>query len=340
MRRFLQIVIAGAALLGGLMPLPCGAAPLAITPFYTFNQSPVVQIFGLPPAENAEVLPAGHWSTLLGVDVASNFAHDATTHEQILLDGESCRVTAALRYGVGDRVEAGLDIPWVAHGGGIFDRFIEGWHDFFGLPQGGRKQAPRNRLLYTYSVDGEERLRLDDSNFGLGDIRLTGGLQLYRSGTPSARALALRASIKLPTGSSAKLHGSGSTDFALWLTGSDDFRFPGRWGHLTLFGAAGAMAMTAGDVLRDQQRNLTGFATLGFGWSPRDWIAFKSQLSGHTPFYGGSELRELSGNSLLLLIGGTLAFSDQTTLDIGVSEDIIVDTSPDVTLHLSLSHRF
>jgi hypothetical protein len=36
------------------------------------------------------------------------------------------------------------------------------------------------------------------------------------------------------------------------------------------------------------------------------------------------------------LIGGTLSLSKQTTLDIGVSEDLIVNTSPDVSFHFDL----
>lgn len=326
----------------GILPLserPLSAAE--ITPFYTQNQSPLVQIFGLPAAGSAIVLPPGHGAGMLVLDVANNFAHSSNglTGEAILLDGESYRTTLAFRYGIGKGVEGGIDIPLVGQGGGFLDGFIEGWHDFFALPQGGRKEAPRNRLLYDYSKNGQERLRIDDSSFGVGDLRLSGGFQLYDDGKKNLRALALRASLKLPTGESARLHGSGSTDFALWLTGSDDYGLPSG-GHLGLFGAVGGMGMSDGDVLKGQQRNVVGFGTLGIGWSPAEVIAFKTQLSGHTPFYRGSDLRELTGSALQLLIGGTIAFSERTALDIGVSEDVAVNTSPDVAFHLALSRRF
>ena len=74
--------------------------------------------------------------------------------------------------------------------------------------------------------------------------------------------------------------------------------------------------------------------------APADWIAFKLQLSGHTAFYGDSDLSPVSGNSLLLIVGGTLGFSPRTSLDIGVSEDLSVDAAPDVALHLALRHCF
>lgn len=335
---FLPLAVACCLFCGILVP---GIARCAdITPFHTFNQSPLVQIFGLPAAEPAVLQPAGRSRSLLALDIANSFARDTTPRDEILIDGESYRITLALRHGITEKFEAGIDIPWVGHGAGVFDSFIEGWHDFFGLPRGGRKEAPRNRLLYAYDRYGQEQLRLDNSTFGMGDIRLTGGLQLYHDRQPNPRAVALRTSIKLPTGSSSRLHGSGSTDVALWVTASDDYPLPDAWGHLALFGSAGGMVMTNGDVLPDQQRNLAGFGSLGVGWSPAEWIALKTQISGNTPFYRDSDLPELDNPSFLLTIGGTLAFSSDTALDIGVSEDLAVSTAPDVALHLGLSHRF
>jgi hypothetical protein len=325
-------------LLGFVAPVP--AAPLAITPFYTVNQSPMAQIFGLPAAESATIQAPGHLWSLLAFDMANNYANYTQGREQIVLDGESYRTTLALRYGVLDELELGVDLPFTGYDGGVLDGAIEAWHGFFGLPQGGRLQAPNNRLLFSYSRDNQERLRLDRSNFGLGDLRLGAGWQMYHDHAAQPRALALRASLKLPTGASSKLRGSGSTDFALWLTGSDDYLLPGSWGHLTLFGAGGALALTNGRVLEEQQNNLVGFGTLGLGWAPAQWIALKTQLALHSPFFTQSELSELGKPTVQLVFGGTLALASRTALDIGVSEDVSVGTSPDFAIHLGLSHQF
>jgi hypothetical protein len=322
-----------------LLLLPLKAHCVEITPFYTQNQSPLAQIFGLPAAGDAKVLPKGKFSALLAADVASNFAGDTAFREDILLDGENYRFTLALRYGITDRFEGGIDIPYAGQGGGFLDNFIIGWHNFFGMEQGGRDAAPHNRLLYTYTKDGRNRLLVNDSDFAIGDIRLFGGMQLYSDGRENPRTVALRASIKTPTGNSHKLHGSGGADFALWLTASDDYHLPAWLGHFTIFGAAGGMGMTKGDVLADQQRNAAAFGTFGFGWGPARWIALKTQVSGHTPFYR-SELRELGRDALQMIIGGTLAFSPRTSLDFGVSEDILVRTSPDVAFHMALKRLF
>lgn len=327
----------GLALWLGTAFYPHALHAVEITPFCTQNQSPLVQIYGLPSIGEASLLPTGKADVRLILDQASNYASDSNPRESILLDGESTRITLDGRYGIARGIEFGVEIPSVILGGGFLDSFIEGYHRTFGFPQGGRDQAPRNRLVFRYQRDGTERLKMDSSSYGLGDIRLSGGLQLYQKDEAS-RAVALRATLKLPTGDSGQLHGSGSTDFSLWITARDGRRLAA--GHFTLFGAAGIMAMTDGKVLPAQQRNWVGFGGLGIGWSPLRWIAFKIQTNAHTTFYRDSELRELNANSAQLTIGGTLAFSQHTTLDIGVSEDIIIRTSPDVVFHFALRTRF
>ena len=100
------------------------------------------------------------------------------------------------------------------------------------------------------------------------------------------------------------------------------------------------MGMTDGDVLKDQQRNWVGFGVLGLGWSPARWIALKIQANGHTSFYKNSELEELNGSSVQLTLGGTLAFSKNIALDLGLTEDLLIRTSPDVVFHLALRGSF
>jgi len=160
------------------------------------------------------------------LDHSSNYVEDSNSREQILLDGETTRMTLGGRYGLSKSVELGVEIPYIVHSGGFLDGFIINYHDSFGFPQGGRDQAPRNRLLYRYSLDGVEKLKIDSSGNGLGDIGLTAGLQIYHDAQEYPRAVALRASVKLPTGDSASLHGSGSTDFSFLITASDDYKLP------------------------------------------------------------------------------------------------------------------
>ncbi len=332
-----------AFLLGLAVLIAASVSPLAahafdIIPFNTRNQSPLAQIYGLPSAGSAVVVPQGQGEFHVMLDHASNFVDEGTPTEQILLDGETTRLTFGGRYGLTGKVEIGVEIPYVYHGGGFLDGFIINYHDLFGFPQGGRDQAPRNRLLYQYRRNGVDKLKMDSSGGGLGDIAMTAGLQLYNDAAQYPRAVALRAGVKLPTGESSSLFGSGSTDVSLWITASEAFGLP--LGQGAIFGAAGLMVLTNGDVLPDQQADHVGFGSIGVGWKPLNWIAFKVQIDAHTAFYRDSDFQPLSRNAAQLLIGGTLGLSERTSLDIAVSEDLARKTSPDVAFHFNVITRF
>ena len=318
---------------------PAHAADMEITPFRTINQSPVVQIYGLPAESSATIVPAGRLVIGLTQDIANEYTVSRATGEQITLDGESYRWTLSARYGISERFEAGIDIPYLLYGGGFLDGFIVDWHNTFGMSQGGRDTAPKDRLSYRYRKNGVQKLAMDQAGSGIGDISLAVGMKLFEERADVAHdAMALRLSVKLPTGDSSYLRGSGSTDFALSLCGSmNNFT---EWGSLGVFGSIGGMAMSRGDVLADQQNNLAGFGTVGLGWGPAEWISFKVQLNAATAMYHGSSLDELSKVSLVLVSGGALKLPGGYLLDIGVSEDVAVTTSPDVAFHLGLSRQF
>lgn len=333
-------IYAAVALLSLAAPLPpVFAADMEITPFRAINQSPLAQIFGLPAASSATVTPAGRLRLALDTDVANSFTTDSKKGEQVTLDGESYRWVLSAAYGLADRFEIGIDIPYVLYGGGFLDGFIIDWHEFFGLSQGGRKDVERGRLLYGYDKNGEQRLKMNNAGSGIGDITLTGGMRLYDVlDGASHDSLALRGTLKLPSGDSDSLRGSGSVDGTLSLCGSmNSFT---EWGSLGLYGSVGGMAMTDGDVMSDRQNNLVGFGTAGLGWGPAEWISFKFQVNANTSFFHGSSLEQISDGSLMLIMGGALRFPGNYLLDIGVSEDLAVSTAPDVGFHFGLSRLF
>lgn len=315
------------------------AADMEITPFSTFNQGPLVQIYGLPRDTSAGITPAGKYHTALNQDLSSNYTVNSNQREQITLDGETYRLAFAARYGISPGWEVGVEIPYIFQGGGFLDSFVIDWHNTFGLPQGGRDIAPKNLMNYSYRKDGVQKLLVDHSGSGIGDISLTGGASLYDAhDQDSHESLALKGAIKLPTGDSSYLGGSGGTDVMLQLCGSSSNY--SAWGSLGVYGSAGALVMSKGDVLRDQHKTLAGFGAFGLGWGPASWISFKVQLNANTPMYRDSSLDELAKKSLLLILGGDLRFPGDYLLGIGVAEDVAVGSAPDVSFHMGLSKMF
>ena len=322
-----------------LLPTVLQAADMEITPFRVTNQSPLVMTQPLPAESSTGIAPKGKFSAALTFDLANNYTESTSGKETILLDGESYRWTLSTRYGLTDKLEVGIEIPWIDSSGGFLDSFIIDWHDTFGMPQGGRDGAPKNKINYSYANSDGQRLIMDSSGSGLGDIVLTGGMKLYEEKSPAVHdSFALRTTVKIPTGDSDSLRGSGAFGGTVSLCGASN-HFT-EWGTLGFFGSVGGMISAKGDVLKDQQEPLAAFGTLGIGWGPAPWISFKVQIHANTALYKDSSLAELSDPAVMLVTGGALQLPGDYQLDIGVAEDISVATAPDVAFHLGLSRIF
>lgn len=335
-----KIIIAFVLLLlvSPLLTPPTYASSLEIVPFDSNNQSPLVSIFGLPGTGHFLLLTADATEMGINAALASNFATYENQRELVILDGETARFTLNVRHALAQGLELGIKAPYIIQGGGFLDSLIEDYHRTLGFSQAGRDQAPRRRLLYNYRKDGITRLRVNASGAGFGDLSLTASYQCYEN-RANHQGLTLNIGLKLPTGDSDELYGSGSTDLSLWLTGGTDLgtTSSGRW---TAYGSLGTLFLTEGNILPDQQRNWAGFGSLGLGWIPLPRLALKVQADAHTAFYNDSDLPELADPSIQLVAGGTIALWQGSTLDIGIGEDLVVKTSPDVVFYLNLRQGF
>ncbi|MET0380087.1 MAG: DUF3187 family protein [Spongiibacteraceae bacterium] len=297
------------------------------------DRSPFSQVHGLPAPRSGELLAPGQTETRLVFDVANNFVDAQSGTELMVLDGETQRLELGWRAGLGNGWEVGYTLPVLQHSGGNLDSFIEGWHDFWGLPDGGRPDAARNRLDYRYRRGGVVEVDLHERESGIGDAEIQAAYQLWRGGDTT---VAMAATIKLPTGDAERLTGDGTaaTDLTLAATTQN------LWGStLSGYANAGVLWLPAGDVLPAMQRDYIWHAGAGISW-PVSWLdhevlALKLQLDMHQAFYR-SAVRALGNDSILLVIGGTARLAPHWLLDIGVGEDLAVDTAPDVTLQMGL----
>jgi hypothetical protein len=328
----------GTALMIGCVLSNVPALAVDVTPFYSFNQNPLVQIYGLPALGSARVLDQDQTRLQIAVALASHFTSGTAGDEEITLDGETHRRILIVQRGLGHEMEWGVELPHLSQRGGSLDSFVEDWHDWFNLPDGGRPQTARNQLNYRYQRYGQARIGITQPDSGVGDLRLNGAQQLSRGGERGGHDLALRASLKLPTGDADSLFGSGATDFALWLSAAcGQAVCSGDWGS---YGGGGVLWVGQGDVLPDMQQHVVAFGSAGISWRATGDVSLKAQLDAHTAFYRDTRLPQLGSASAQFVMGGTWALSRQTAVDFALAEDIIVNTAPDVSFLLALSHRF
>lgn len=306
-------------------------------PFYTRHLAPMVQIYGLPGVEGGRLLGAKRLEARLYFDIANSYQGGNSANEHSSVVGETRRPSLSLRYGITDRWDVGIDLPYVVHSRGALNWFIRKFHDSFGFQSSdGREKPGANTFNYRYQRDGRVRYQLNDKVSGWGDLTVTTALRLTAVDAP--RPLALRAGLKLPTGDSDELLGSGGTDFSLALAGTDGRTLEG-W-NLTLHGFVGGIYLGEGDLLGDFQRRFAGFGSFGLSWAALDWLAIKLQFDEHSPLFKDSALRDFGHWNHQLIFGFTLFFPGATTFDIALIEPYIEETAPDVAFHFALKKRF
>ena len=332
MARRLSILVPFLAIL-----LPAtGAHAVEIHPFYAGHFSPLVQTFGLPPAEDGETAARGTVLARIVLDEANSFQGGSGPRQSASMDGETLRTTLALRYGFTSRFEGGVDIPFVHHSGGFLDGFIESFHRWIGKPKNNGAGNPRNQLNYSYRRDGVTTVDLRDDTTAFGDVALSAAWRLS-SPTDAGRSVALRAMLKLPTGKESALAGSGGTEGSLQLALRDPKTFASR--NVTLFGAAGALYIGNDTFLGGLRQPLVGFGTVGAGWAPASWMAIKFQAGGHTALSREREFKPLSW-TVNVMGGFTFALPEGVDMDLGVFETVLNETAPDVGFQLGFRKRF
>jgi hypothetical protein len=302
-------------------------------PIYSFNQSPLIQIFGLPALGESRVLSPDESTMAVHLQIASQFTGASSSSEALSLDGETRRLTLHWRQGLPGNREWGFELPLMSHSGGVLDKSIEEFHDIFGMPQNGRTDLPRNRIDYRYTRQGVDLVNLNRAVSGPGDVRLFAGKPVTLDTRSSGYTAVWRVSLKLPTGDDAKLLGSGSTDLAGWLSAATT-RPPDKW---NLYGGGGLLLISEGNVMPAQQRHVVAFGTFGISQKFFSRVTINAQLDSHSPFYNDSGLRQLGEYAIAGMLGLDWEFARRKFLAFSISEDLVVGASPDVTFNLSLT---
>ena len=298
--------------------LPDAAA--VAEPLAARNLAPVSGLVGFPAMRDAHVLDRGRLRVELHGSLASSYGQHAERGEAIILDGETTGLTARWAYGLGDGWEVEAETSWRRHSGGFLDRWIEDWHDLWGLPDGGRPEAPRDRLDYRYLGPGA-RFSLQESAAGLSDLHLAAVRDMWRS---DDAAFSIRTGVKLGIGDEDRLLGGGN-DYYVSINATGASANPGGlvWHAQLGYLRAGELR-----ILGALQRRNPWFAGAGVEWSVLRNLTVKTQVDAHAPI-ANSALTELGNVALLLTVGATWSLSPELELEFGFSEDIAPHTGPD-----------
>jgi len=297
------------------------------------NQHPFLHVYGLPALQGAVLADPGKSQYGVTFTVVNNSELKDTEAESVIFDGETYFVDFNFRRRIHERLEIGIDVPLVRHSEGALDDMIYNWHDFWGISNS-KRNGLRNQLDHTYVNNGSIQQQITTSSSGIGDVQLSAAVPLVAAAEGSARRVTMRLSVKLPTGDSDDVHGSGATDAALGLYAEDATQLFGR--ELAYLGFAGVLALGDGDILPDRQKSAVPYGGLAATWHATGSFGITAQLQAQGA-YIDSDLDELGGSSIQLAVGGVYHLARHgISLRFALVEDVISDATPDFALYFGV----
>ena len=294
----------------------------------TRDQNPMLQAYYLPDMGFSS---QSGWQYSHSTFITNTFQVEASNNETLVIDVENYRYDFTLVYQK-NAWRIGTKIPFIFNQGGSLDSFIEDWHDFFGLPEGGRNANPNDKLNIVYIKNGQTIFLQNKAENDVGDIEVSLSYQLVAD---EGQSTELSLGIELPTGSVETNSGNEATDIAIWLSHKR------AESDLTdVYGLIGYSHLGKGGQLAGQLNRGAWVAQLGAEHRFTTNIAGIVQLDMHSALITNSALKAF-GNSLQMQVG--LQFQkliNSHNLDLFFSEDVLPGSAPDITFGARLSNRY
>lgn len=304
---------------------------VAADPLPVLDQNPLLSGFESPLSLPARIDDTASWSFETSFSWGSTALMQSSTNEALLIDAETREWRLAIQRDLSNGYAVRVQLPYRQTSGGSLDGFIDDWHDLFGLPEGARPSLPEDALRLFYRRNGGVVLDSRTSRQGFGDVSVEVGKSLVAN---TGSTVSIWAGVKLPTGDADDFTGSGSVNASVGLAG--EHRFAGRW---LIFAQASGTWMSEGDRFSSQQRNVMWAAAAGLSARTLGALVLTAQLDAHTGVFDTNGLDYL-GESVQLSVGGSYRFGSDWLLTLGVSEDIAVESAPDVVFLFDLKKTF
>lgn len=309
-----------------------GAARSASAPLVVRNLAPVGLLYGIPGMVGAGRCCATT-ETSFRIAQASHFTAGSADGVVVFFDGETTAAEYQFRGALGDRFEWGVVLPLMMHSGGFLDQTIDGFHELFDLPDGGRDLARSDRLDYLVRVNGETFAGFSSDQRGFGDLRGWLGFTLQDT---AQRAVTLRGGLKLPSGRTPRLTGSEALDASLWLEWSERALLQ-RVG-VVVNGGLGVSLLGDGELSPRTQESWATFWHFGLARSFGERLTLIGQLDGHSQVHDGP-LVAFGGRALQGTLGARYTVTPKFTFELGLVEDLKTRSAADVIFQLQLNAR-
>lgn len=269
----------------------------SINPLPVRTQNPLYLQFLAMPLENAHTLERNSMVATVSTTFSNVFEYRPTGVTQINFDMELWRTAFTLNYGLASHVDLKLELPFITSAGGFLDPVIQSYHDFLGLPNGGRNLVSNHTHTFTLKQNGITLFNYAQSSFGLADITVRAKHQLPL--VSKRFTLAVAPYVKFPTGLATHGLSSGHTDIGASLflqTDISRLHFSTQVGGAYLTGSDTVSALLTNGYFAFAQ-------SVAFEVSPG--FIPTVQVNGNTSIFHDVSAKELTGIAFDLNVGAT-----------------------------------
>ena len=308
-------------------------------PIPVVNQSPIQLLFLQPPPDRAEIYPQNKFSVNLINSITNTLLWSQSNQYLGYIDMEMIRSSLEVKYGLCNRFEFGMSLPFMYGDGGFLDHGILEFEKLFNAERDLRDKEDKAGISYKYNyfVKKNDKVFIQgkEGSSGLGDVSLRVKGKILDEGE-FMPYLSARASIKIPTGDEDRAFGSGEVDYSLGLLLQKTVK------NFTTY--LNADVIFPGDAYDDVDVSLTPFydIILGTEYKLSEGLSGLVQLSYVSRPFEHTDLDLLEHEIIDVLLG--LSYVTKTGISIqgGFIEDFFgsSDAGADVTFFLNIGKNF
>lgn len=291
------------------------------------QMNPAMMRFLDPQPQNAHVVSDGKLFLEVNHHYASIFLADSVrAPTRYLADMELYVTDLRLHYGLGMKMDITLRQTLLKPLAGVLDPSLRSYHNAFGLPNSGREFQPDNR--FAYSFRGPAGSWTGRGRWEAGNTELYLRRQIYAS---TGSAVALLASVQIPSGSRSRGWSNGSPDGGLGVAVSGEAG--SLFGHLEGWGIHPFGQVDLGTPVRNYFRitALAGYRASLFS-TPFNLII--QVQGGSSPYQTG--IAALDTGPWLASIGFRVMSEDRLQWSASFTENISQESTQDFGLTIGI----
>lgn len=329
-RRVWWSLLLAATLLGQAPSVSAeGFGPFPVRNFQPFHQL----VLGMP-GDRAAVVKQGTLDVRVELAETSSIFRDETAQASAIVKFETLRSGVYWRYGLTDRLELAAEIPVLYRSSGFLEGLITATERATTGLAPAREALRDSGFAFQVSHGGRTLFAGSEGAVGLGDITLFSKYHMLNE-TATVPALSVRLAVKVPTGDTSRVFGSGHTDVGLGLAAEK--RLASRWLAYANLNAIFPTGRIAGLPL---QPVVTGLVALEYMWSSD--FSLTAQFDYYSPPFHGTGTRVLDKGVTESAVGFSYRILPALLWQVyGVENlDFITGSAADFTLSTVFTYRF